>query len=143
MPMYTCGSCGRLFLQRTGRPAKTCEACRDAESLRYGYEHQKRRAATIGEAYGQNCTRCGFPLIDGQEIHLDHVDGNPDEYLGFAHARCNEQAGGRRSAELLAAAQVPPEPVVLPPDRPEIEHGADCRCVEKAASWGAWPSRCW
>lgn len=58
----------------------------------YGSHHQRTRARLLPHAYGQPCARCGEPMHQGQELHLDHND-NRHGYLGFSHAECNERAG--------------------------------------------------
>lgn len=70
----------------------------------YGADHQRLRAATIDQAYGQPCTRCGQPMVKGQPLDLDH-DDDRSGYRGFSHRSCNRQAGAikrnsRRPAEL-------------------------------------------
>ena len=140
MPSRTCETCGRSFHQGRGRPAKRC-----AEHLRYGGAHQSLRSATLADAYGQPCVRCGHEMRPGQELHLDHQDGGgPSDYLGFSHAACNLAAGGR-----LAGRPAPSGPVAvltrtvpLAPHH-EIVHKPGCRCADQARDWGAWPSRCW
>jgi hypothetical protein len=34
-------------------------------------------------------------MLARQAIELDHADDDPGRYIGFSHARCNRQAGGR------------------------------------------------
>lgn len=70
----------------------------------YGADHQRLRAATIDQAYGQPCTRCGQPMVKGQPLDLDH-DDDRSGYRGFSHRSCNRQAGAikrnsRRRADL-------------------------------------------
>ncbi|WP_347351734.1 hypothetical protein [Intrasporangium sp.] len=51
----------------------------------------------LPEAYGTPCVRCGRPMLPGQRLDLDHVDGaGPGDYRGFAHAHCNRSAGASR-----------------------------------------------
>lgn len=63
----------------------------------YGWEHQKRRAALLPDAYGEICALCGLPMLKGQELELDHsvpVLEDPDSKGDrIVHARCNERAG--------------------------------------------------
>lgn len=61
----------------------------------YGAEHQRIRAALLGQAYGQPCHHCGHPMLKGQQLDLDHT---PDRtsYRGFAHATCNRRDGAKR-----------------------------------------------
>jgi hypothetical protein len=61
---------------------------------RYGGDHQALRKAAKPHAYGTPCVRCGRVMRSGEAIELDHRDNEPG-YLGFSHARCNRQAGGR------------------------------------------------
>jgi hypothetical protein len=61
---------------------------------RYGGDHQALRRAAKPFAYGQPCSRCGQVMRPGQALDLDHRDDGTG-WLGFAHARCNRQAGGR------------------------------------------------
>jgi hypothetical protein len=148
MPVKTCRTCGRTFQQGRGRPSEFCEQHR-ARGGRYGGDHKKQRAATMAQAWGTACVRCGRVLEWGQEIHLDHRDGGgPGDYRGWAHAHCNTAAGARKGARMRSAvngrpvrrtvpgaAQLPPS---VPPGRnPHIEHRADCQCGE------LWTSRCW
>lgn len=62
---------------------------------RYGGNHQAVRRAGLASAYGTPCVRCGRLMHPGQQLDLDHRDDGPG-WLGFAHARCNRQAGGRK-----------------------------------------------
>lgn len=64
---------------------------------RYGGEHQAVRRAGLSYAYGQLCARCGRPMLPGQALDLDHADDRPG-WLGFSHAKCNRQAGGRKGS---------------------------------------------
>lgn len=117
MPWRRCETCKRSFLQGKGRPARWCPPHRPGGG-RWGGEHRKLRAATIGQAYGRACSRCGLVMLYGQELHLDHVDGGgPADYLGWSHATCNESSaatrgnrmrGQRRAAVKAAAASPPP-----------------------------------
>jgi hypothetical protein len=61
---------------------------------RYRGQHQAIRAARLPYAYGSGCVRCGRPMLPGQPLDLDHTDDGAG-YLGFAHSRCNRQAGAR------------------------------------------------
>ena len=45
-------------------------------------------------AVGSVCARCGRPILPGQPVDLDHTDDGVG-YRGWAHRRCNRQAGGR------------------------------------------------
>jgi hypothetical protein len=91
-----CGACGRYFHQYRGRPAHFCEECR--QDLRpHGSGHQRLRAMLIDSAYGQPCARCGKPMLEGEELDLDHDENGG--YLGFSHALCNRRAGAYKGAE--------------------------------------------
>lgn len=70
----------------------------------YGGQHQAIRAANLPYAYGKPCTRCGQPMLPGQDLDLDHFDDRGG-YRGFAHARCNRSAGGKlgRARQLARA----------------------------------------
>jgi hypothetical protein len=148
VPIRTCEACGKQFMQGRGRPARYCPAHRHGGG-KYDGAHKQRRAATIGQAWGQACTRCGRVLEWGQEIHLDHRDGGgPGDYRGWAHAACNTAAGarkGNRMRAVLNGRTVRPAagsvlPPALPPvtgPNPGIEHRPDCSCGE------LWTSRCW
>jgi len=62
----------------------------------YGAKHRKLRDALLPQAYGQPCVRCGYPMLPGQTLHLDHNDTRTG-YLGFAHAHCNVRAAARKA----------------------------------------------
>ena len=51
----------------------------------YGSKHQKLRKALLAKAYGQPCSRCGLPMLPGQQLHLDHDDYDRSKWLGFSH----------------------------------------------------------
>jgi hypothetical protein len=61
---------------------------------RYGGDHQAIRSAAKPYAYGRPCVRGGRVMRPGEAIELDHADDGGG-YLGFSHAKCNRQAGGR------------------------------------------------
>lgn len=65
----------------------------------YGVAHQQLRTrwAALVAAGNVACVRCGRPIAAGQPWHLDHDDEDRNRYLGPAHARCNNAAGGRRA----------------------------------------------
>jgi hypothetical protein len=164
MPVRACEKCGKGFVQGRGRPARRCPECQ-----KYGGYHQQYRAENIDSAYGGPCTRCGSPLEPGQEIHLDHADGGgARDYAGFAHARCNESAGGRLAGRRQGTLSALDAPLPPPPSRPftsprprDVEHHPDCPCIPGSAKpqgpWGHHPdcdcaalaaeythvSRCW
>jgi hypothetical protein len=102
LPNLTCETCGRAFFQGRGRPARRCPACRDED--RYGPAHVAMRAATVAQAVGQLCVRCGLPMLPGQEVQLDHADDGSGRYLGYSHKRCNLSAGASRGNRMRAAA---------------------------------------
>jgi hypothetical protein len=102
MPDLACQSCGEYFRQGQGRPARRCGRCRQSD--RYGAAHRELRAATVDQAAGQPCARCGQPMVVGQLVHLDHADDDPSRYLGYSHASCNASAGASRGNQLRAAA---------------------------------------
>lgn len=62
---------------------------------RYGGKHQAIRRAGLVLAYGTPCCRCGKLMQPGQKLDLDHRDDGPG-WAGFAHAKCNRSAGGRK-----------------------------------------------
>ena len=68
----------------------------------YGVEHRRRVAAEREQQYGKPCVRCGYPMVRGQVIQLDHTDDRSG-YLGWSHQRCNVAASNRRRAELRRA----------------------------------------
>lgn len=65
----------------------------------YGSQHQALRRALLPRAYGTPCSRCGLPMLPGQELDLDHDDNDRSLYRGFSHSECNRQAGGRKRHE--------------------------------------------
>jgi hypothetical protein len=87
--------------------ASRCPSCAPAKAKRktaargYGAAHQARRAKTLTAAYGEACGRCGKPMLEGQALDLDHTDDRTG-YMGFAHAACNRQAGGRNGAAVFS-----------------------------------------
>jgi hypothetical protein len=142
-----CKNCGdQTFRPGGGWPPPYCDRCKAQGFFKYGPAHQKRRAATIEEAYYTPCVRCGAVMLPTQELHLDHVDGGgADDYLGFSHARCNESAGsrrrwGRRPQAVPVAPAAPREPG---PEPSGLEHFPGCSCRDKAQRNGSWPTRCW
>ena len=62
----------------------------------YGQAHKKLRAALLPTAYGTPCARCGYPMLQGQALHLDHNDTRT-AYLGFSHADCNLSAAAAKA----------------------------------------------
>jgi hypothetical protein len=63
----------------------------------YGAKYPKLRKALLPQAYGQPCSRCGRPMLPGQELHLDHNDSGIG-YLGWSHAACNLRAAAAYGA---------------------------------------------
>lgn len=61
----------------------------------YGADHQRIRRALLAEAYGQLCHHCGWPMLKGQALDLDHT-ADRSGYRGFAHASCNRSDGAKR-----------------------------------------------
>ena len=59
----------------------------------YGARHQELVKRLRPLAVGTACKRCGEPMLDEKQMHLDHTDDR-SEYLGFSHAECNTRAGG-------------------------------------------------
>lgn len=70
-------------------------------SAEYGAAHAKaRKTAAARHQPTDPCTRCGHPLGPmGRHLHYDHADDRTG-YLGFAHARCNWQAGAAKGAAI-------------------------------------------
>jgi hypothetical protein len=62
----------------------------------YGHQHQQVRKALLPQAYGTPCVRCGYTMLPGQVLHLDH-NSTRTGYLGFAHAKCNVTAAARKA----------------------------------------------
>jgi hypothetical protein len=78
-----------------GHLRRPFEILANPPSRRYGYRHQRIRAAFLPEAYGRACLHCGLPMMPGQALGLDHTaDGS--QYRGMAHSRCNRREGPRR-----------------------------------------------
>ena len=72
-----------------------------------GATHKRRRrivAAEIRNGAMPPCARCGLPIGPADTWHLDHADDRSG-YLGPAHARCNLEAAGAKSAAMRAAAR--------------------------------------
>ena len=63
----------------------------------YGSKHQKLRKALLAKACGQPCSRCGLPMIPGQQLHLDHDDYDRSKWLGFSHKVCNLRAAAKKA----------------------------------------------
>jgi hypothetical protein len=61
----------------------------------YGGPHQAIRRALLPYAYGQPCPRCGWPMLIGQPLDLDHTDDRAG-YLGLSHSSCNRRAGAAK-----------------------------------------------
>jgi hypothetical protein len=71
----------------------------------YGAKHQKLRKALLPQAYGQPCSRCGNPMLPGQELHLHHNDSGIG-YLGWSHAACNLRAAARTARRKQLARKI-------------------------------------
>lgn len=65
-------------------------------SAEYGRAHTAARQHwAMNHHPAHPCSRCGKPLGPmGPDLHLDHTDDRSG-YRGFAHARCNVEAGAR------------------------------------------------
>jgi Recombination endonuclease VII len=62
---------------------------------KYRWHHQKIRAALLPQAYGKVCHLCGWLMLPGQLLDLDH-DVTGQAYRGMAHRRCNRREGAIR-----------------------------------------------
>lgn len=80
-----------------------------------GWVHQKRRARLLPQAWGKPCPKCGKPMLQGQQLDLDHdlprVLGGKAGEGQMAHAYCNRSAGARLGAALRRARALPPATV--------------------------------
>ena len=157
MPVRCCETCGRTFTQGRGRPAKRCPEHRESGG-RYGGAHRKLRESTKDQAYGRPCARCRKPMLPGEELHLDHLDGGgPADYAGWSHASCNMSSGaakgnrmrgqvnGQRAPGGPSAVSTTPVPARPVPEPGSIRHDPYCRCGGRV-TWqpGQWyTSRCW
>ncbi|GHD04243.1 hypothetical protein GCM10010313_20300 [Streptomyces violarus] len=108
MDFGECARCGAAFPQRPGkgRPRKYCDLHR--RNRKYGSRHEALRRATIAQAYGKPCCRCGNELTPGNvlgEPELDHTDDDDGQYLGYSHSRCNRSAGARKGNATPSPAQ--------------------------------------
>ncbi len=83
-------------------------------SASYGTAHAKaRREAAVRHHPEDPCTRCGHPLGPmGRWLHYDHSDDRSG-YLGFAHARCNWEAGAAKGAAIANRRPRPPTVTTL------------------------------
>ena len=65
---------------------------------KYGWRHQqvreRMRQVDAGLAV---CARCGKPIVPGTPWDLGHVDGDPTQYQGAEHRRCNRQSSTHRA----------------------------------------------
>jgi hypothetical protein len=68
----------------------------------YGEPHRRRVKAERPLQIGRPCARCGWPMLAGQKIQLDHTDDRSG-YLGWSHRACNVAASNRRRARLARA----------------------------------------
>lgn len=145
MTTSVCGRCGKvIFRAGPGRPRKLCPDCR---SERYGRDHKARRKAEMQNYVGKPCSRCGQPMEEGDEVHLDHRDGGgPNDYLGLSHAKCNLAGAARKRAAAAQRDERRNGRLDPGPPRTDVVHDETpgrCHCEERAHSLGAWPSRCW
>jgi hypothetical protein len=69
----------------------------------YGQEHRRKVKAERPLQVGKPCARCGWPMLAGQRIQLDHDDNDRTHYLGWSHAACNVRASNKRRARLRRA----------------------------------------
>jgi hypothetical protein len=72
----------------------------------YGQEHRRKVARERPLQVGKPCARCGWPMLAGQPIQLDHTDDRTG-YLGWSHRLCNVRASNRRRARLRRAQRQP------------------------------------
>ena len=72
----------------------------------YGYAYQKLRKALLPQAYGTPCSRCGKPMLPGQELHLDHDDWDRTKLRGFSHRECNLRAAAKKARAIQLAAKM-------------------------------------
>lgn len=103
MPLKPCLDCGALS-DKARCPKHRAQRNRERDAERgnttaraYGAAHQTRRAELLPHAIGTLCPRCLEPMLEHQELHLDHstpelkLRGLPGDRI--AHASCNQ--GGR------------------------------------------------
>jgi hypothetical protein len=66
--------------------------CNDAD-------HKNTRKRLLPLAYGKPCPFCGFVMLKGQKLDLDHATprmlGGAKGPRRIAHAHCNRSAGAR------------------------------------------------
>ena len=65
----------------------------------YGEPHRRKVKAERPLQVGKPCCRCGWPMLAGQKIQLDHTDDRTG-YLGWSHQACNVRASNQRRARL-------------------------------------------
>ena len=72
-------------------------------AAKHGWKHaQERKHRALLHHPSHICTRCPYPLGPmGPWLHLDHAEDG--SYLGFAHAKCNRDAGARKGNWLSRA----------------------------------------
>jgi hypothetical protein len=100
MPDRICQDCSASFYQKFGRPAKRCVECRGKHG-----DPAFRRASSPenrATAVGENCHRCGKPMLAGQPLDLDHRDDG--DGWAWSHSRCNRAAGAAKINRARAAA---------------------------------------
>jgi hypothetical protein len=68
----------------------------------YGEPHRRKVKAEREQQWGRPCARCGYPMVKGQRLFLDHTDDRTG-YLGWSHASCDIAASNRRRAAAARA----------------------------------------
>lgn len=84
----------------------------------YNGTHRRDRAAALARLPdGAPCSRCGKPMSKAvpRKLHWDHLDNGK---MGFSHAYCNMQAGGRKIQAMKQAALVNAGVIRNPGNRP-------------------------
>jgi hypothetical protein len=110
-----CPVCGRRFYPRTGQHTYCRPSCRElakeakrsspARRARYGFDHQKARAAwaPLVEAGGVKCARCLEPILPWHRWDLGHDDehraGGTGGPIGLhpEHRVCNRATSSHAS----------------------------------------------
>jgi hypothetical protein len=66
---------------------------------RYLAAHRKLRKELLPRAYGTRCIHCGYLMLEGQKLDLDHTaDGTG--YRGIVHSHCNRSEAASRGNRL-------------------------------------------
>jgi len=70
----------------------------------YGSRHQRKRKDEQRKVNrgGVSCSRCGGPIVPGEDWHLDHDDDDRKRYRGPSHKKCNIAARNKRYAKKQA-----------------------------------------